>query len=83
MLLSRSPGSGEEPTPAPWWVITLEKMYWRINQRTSAVLIMELSDPDNSHLHPVQPRQRMLIQPMILSHVLVGGLRRELRVVLG
>ena len=45
-------------------------------------LIMELSDPDNSHLL-YNHGSEMLISPMILSHVLAQvALRRELRVVL-
>lgn len=45
-------------------------------------LIMELSDPDNSHLL-YNHASEMLVSPMILSHVLAQvALRRELRVVL-
>ncbi|MGO1460778.1 MAG: CASTOR/POLLUX-related putative ion channel [Oleiphilaceae bacterium] len=45
-------------------------------------LIMELSDPDNSHLL-YGHQSEMLISPMILSHILAQvALRRELRVVL-
>lgn len=45
-------------------------------------LIMELSDPDNSHLL-YGHQSEMLISPMILSHILAQvALRRELRMVL-
>ncbi|RBW49402.1 CASTOR/POLLUX-related putative ion channel [Marinobacter sp. F3R11] len=45
-------------------------------------LVMELSDPDNSHLL-YGHQSEMLISPMILSHILAQvALRRELRLVL-
>jgi len=82
MLLSSDRLASGEEADARTMVGYLQLEDVLADQPRRPQLIMELSDPDNSHLL-YNHGSEMLISPMILSHVLAQvALRRELRVVL-
>ncbi|UQG59068.1 ion channel DMI1 [Marinobacter sp. M3C] len=82
MLLSSDRLASGEEADARTMVGYLQLEDILAGQSRRPQLIMELSDPDNSHLL-YNHGSEMLISPMILSHVLAQvALRRELRVVL-
>jgi hypothetical protein len=82
MLLSSDRLASGEEADARTMVGYLQLEDVLADQPRRPQLIMELSDPDNSHLL-FNHGSEMLISPMILSHVLAQvALRRELRVVL-
>ncbi|MEH6355508.1 MAG: ion channel DMI1 [Marinobacter sp.] len=82
MLLSSDRLASGEEADARTMVGYLQLEDVLTDQPRRPQLIMELSDPDNSHLL-YNHGSEMLISPMILSHVLAQvALRRELRVVL-
>lgn len=82
MLLSSDRLASGEEADARTMVGYLQLEDVLADQSRRPQLIMELSDPDNSHLL-YNHGSEMLISPMILSHVLAQvALRRELRVVL-
>ena len=82
MLLSSDRLASGEEADARTMVGYLQLEDVLADQSRRPQLIMELSDPDNSHLL-YNHSSEMLISPMILSHVLAQvALRRELRVVL-
>ncbi|HEV8077885.1 MAG TPA: ion channel DMI1, partial [Marinobacter sp.] len=82
MLLSSDRLASGEEADARTMVGYLQLEDVLADQPRRPQLIMELSDPDNSHLLYIHASE-MLISPMILSHVLAQvALRRELRVVL-